>query len=641
MQTRFNKQILISLISLSLGACDTTSNLSKDQVKSIKELPRANKAIEASARIAAEKAHYDKINDYLNQAQQAWETEDLDKLESIYKSLAAYDEGNLRAQEGLRVVGLARNHLVLLADANAHLGKTDADDEIAKAKLHEILLERPDHPLAKPLFEVLLKKQETSAQEKSQKKLVYKTPVTMQFRDVSLKMIFEALSKTTHINFILDKDVPSDQKATIYVESMAFNDALDLLLQTNQLEKKVLGEKSAIIYVNDVLHQRDYKDLTVRNFTLDFADAKQVSATLRSMLNIKQIEIDARLNGLMIKDSPEVLALAEKVIYSLDLPEPEVMLEMEVLEVRRSRLQDLGVKVPTSLNVPIPTGGLTLDTLKNAALNNYTVGGAPGFNFSANDSDVNLLANPRIRVKNKDIAKIHVGEKVPVFTANVSTQGVATTTVQYIDAGLKLEAEPNISASGDITIKINLNVNSIGDAVSNGQGIGQSSAFRVGTRNASTQLRLHDGETQILAGLIDDQDRKNVDKIPGIGSLPILGKLFSKQKDDKSKTEIILSITPHIIRDRKTANANQTEYWIGSESRTGKRTSTPNFGAGGVPFFIPKPPQAAAPSNEESKPQNLNIPLPPGFSLGTGLGGAGLGGSGAGADAPAKKPDSQ
>lgn len=624
MQTRFNRHLFISLISLSLAACDTTNSLSKDEVKSVKELPRANKATEASARIATVKAHEAKVNVYLSQAEQAWQTEDLDKLETIYKELAAYDEGNLRAEEGLRNVGLARHHLVLLADAQKHIGVSDADDEIVKATLHEILLERPDHPVAKPLYETLVKKQETAAQEKSHKKLVYKNPVTMQFRDVSLKMIFEALSKTTHINFILDKDVPSDQKATIYVESMVFNDALDLLLQTNQLEKKVLSENSAIIYVNDVLHQRDYKDLSVRNFTLDFADAKQVSSTLRSMLNLKQVEVDTRLNGLMIKDSPEVLSLAEKIINSLDIPDPEVMLEMEVLEVKRSKLQDLGVKVPTSIDVPFPTGGITFSQLNNtpAVLNSQL-----GLSFSANNSDVNLLANPRIRIKNKDVAKIHIGERVPVFTANISSTGVSSQTIQYIDAGLKLEAEPNISASGDVTIKINLNVGSIGDAITNGQ----STAFRVGTRSASTQLRLHDGETQILAGLIDDQDRKNVDKIPGIGSLPLLGKLFSKQKDDKSKTEIVLSITPHIIRERKTNNASQTEYWIGSESQTGKRSVTPNFGAGGVPFFVPKPAPAAAPSNQDSKPQSLNVPIPPGFSLGNGLGG----------DAPAKKPDEQ
>ena len=204
----------------------------------------------------------------------------------------------------------------------------------------------------------------------------------------------------------------------------------------------------------------------------------------------------------------------------------------------------------------MPAGGiLTVRDLKVSG-NSLVVNGVPGLVFNATDGDVNLLANPRVRVKNRETARIHIGEKVPVFTANVASTGVASQTVQYIDAGLKLEVEPTISSSDDVTIKINLNVGSIGDQVVASTGSSQSVAFRVGTRLASTQLRLHDGETQILAGLIDDQDRKTINKIPGIGDIPLLGKLFSNQSDNKSKTEIILSITPHIIRPRKNYEAH-------------------------------------------------------------------------------------
>lgn len=613
-------RILVTSLCMSIVACDTLNHIVKSDAKGIKDVPRATTAIEVPERIAAIDHHEKQIQEYMRQVHEAWATEDLAKLETIYNSLASYDAGNERAEEGLRMVGMARNHLLLLADAKKHIGLTEADDEIAKEKLHAILLERPNHPEAKPLYDNLLKKQEAKQQEKSHKKLAYKNPISLQFRDVNLKKLFEALAKITNINFILDKDVPSDQMATIYVQSMAFNDVLDLLLQTNQLEKKVLSENSAIIYVNDPLRQREYKDLTVRSFTLDYADAKQMSATLRSMLNIKQIEVDPRLNTLMIKDSVEVLALAEKLILSQDLPDPEVMLEMEVLEINRTKLQDLGVNIPTSLTVLASDSGkgLTLDDLKSISSTKLLVGGTLGATFNASNADVNLLANPRIRVKNKEVAKIHIGEKVPVFTSNISSTGVSSQTVQYIDAGLKLEVEPNISASGDVTIKINLNVSSIGALVTNGKDASQGSAFRVGTRTTTTQLRLHDGETQILAGLIDDQDRNNIDKAPGLGDIPLLGRLFSKKRYDKSKTEIVLSVTPHIVRERKTNNANQTEYWIGSEARTGMSSPTPNF-MGGAPFFIPKPAAAPVPVSKEDKPQSLNVPLPPGFSLGGGL----------------------
>jgi general secretion pathway protein D len=605
------KRLLICLLLFCICGC-IPANLRKHD-NSSKELVSASKATEVPARIAALDDHDKKIEDFLRQAQAAWDTEDLGQLDSIYKALGQYDMGNYRAEEGLRMVSMAKNHVKLMDDAKKLA--IDGNDALAIERLHEILLERPEHPLARPMYEALRKKQEVLAREKTRKKLSYKNPISMEFRDVSIKGIFEALSKTTNINFILDKDISSEQKATIFVKNVSFSDALDLLLQTNQLEKKVLSETSVIIYPNDPNRQREYKDLTVRSFSLNYADPKQISTTLRSMLGVKQMEVDTRLSTITIKDSLEMLALVEKLIVSQDIPDPEVMLELEVLEVKRSNLQNLGVDLPSSITLSGSKDGMTLRDLTSVNRDNLKIGGGVGLTFEASSGDVDLLANPKIRVRNKDTAKIHIGEKVPVFTSNASSNGVISQTVQYIDAGLKLEVEPTISSSGDVSIKLNLNVASIGEPVTSGG----SSAFRVGTRSTSTQLRLHDGETQILAGLIDDQDRKNISKVPGIGDFPLLGRLFSRQKDDKSKTEIVLSITPRIVREFKSKPANQTEYWIGSEGATGRHAPSPNFSAG-VPFFIPKPAPAAVKTEaKEDKPQSLNVPLPPGLSLGGGL----------------------
>ena len=601
------RQLLSCFLLCCLGGCDTLSAISKPD-KASKGQSLATKATEAPDRIAAIGDHNKKVEEFLRQAQTAWGSEDLDQLESIYKALEKFDMGNYRAEDGFRMVAMARNHVKLMASAQKLVA--DGSDALAVEKLHEILLERPDHPQALPMYEALLKKLEVIAFEKKRKKLSYKNPISMEFRDVSIKGIFEALSKTTNINFILDKDIRSEQKATIFVKNVSFSDALDLLLQTNQLEKKVLSETSVIIYPNDPMRQREYKDLTVRSFSLNYADPKQISTTLRSMLGVKQMEVDSRLSTITIKDSPEMLALVEKLITSQDLPDPEVMLELEVLEVKRSNLQNLGVDLPSSVTLAGSKDGLTVRDLTSINRDNLKVGGVVGLTFEASSGDVNLLANPKIRVRNKDTAKIHIGEKVPVFTSNASANGVISQTVQYIDAGLKLEVEPTISSSGDVSIKLNLNVASIGEPVSSGG----SSAFRVGTRSTSTQLRLHDGETQILAGLIDDQDRKNISKVPGIGDFPLLGRLFSRQKDDKSKTEIVLSITPRIVRELKTKPANQSEYWIGPEGATGRQAPSPDFSKGN-PFFIPKPVSVKTESKDD-KPQGLNIPLPPGFSLG-------------------------
>ena len=614
------KQMSLLMLSLLLVACQTPAPKLASDPHLDNRLQNPAHAEQAPDKIANVSERDKTIYTFLANIDLAWQREDYAEAARLYNDLLAYDPNNIRAVEGLKQLETAQKHDALVAEAEALMTNVEVDDdELVLVKLRLVLLESPQHKKALPLYNQLLAKQAAQQRTKQAKKLVFNQPISMEFRDINLKMIFESLSKTTKINFILDKDIPSDSKATIFVKAISLNDALDLLLQTNGLEKKVLSENSVIIYVNDILHQRDYKDLSVRSFALDYADAKQMSTVLRTMLNMRSIEIDTRLNTLLIKDAPEVLALAEKIIYAQDKPDPEVMLELQVLEVKKSYLQNLGVQPPTGISVPVPTSGvLTIRDLKVSG-NSLVVNGIPGLIFNSTDGDVNLLANPRIRVKNKETAKIHIGEKVPVFTASVAANGVASQTVQYIDAGLKLEVEPTISSTDDVSIKINLNVGSIGDKVVATSGSSQSIAFRVGTRFTSTQLRLHDGETQILAGLIDDQDRKTINGIPGISKIPLLGRLFSNQTDDKVKTEIILSITPHIIRQRTPQQAHEADIWTGSEGQAGRGAPAPGSASGLVPFTVPKPPPAPATQNKEEPQKNINLPLPSGFSLGGGL----------------------
>lgn len=616
---------LVLQIGLSLNACQTFNAPLKANKNNAAELENPTQAVQVPEKIEHIRAREARIYELLQDAELAFSQSNFDEAARIYEMVLTEDPNNLKAKEELNVIIAAKRHEGWLAEAENLMNEADENNRAEKidaalAKLHLVLLENSQHPQALSMNRQLLTEQVRLIQAKSVKKLAFNQPVTMEFRDVNIKTIFESLSKTTKINFILDKDVPSDLKATIFVKSVVFQDALDLLLQTNQLEKKVLSDNSAIIYVNDPLRQREYKELSVRSYPLDYADAKQLSSILKTMLNIRSMEIDTRSNTLLIKDSPEILTLAEKIIYAQDKPDPEVMLEMQVMEIKRSYLQELGVDTPTGLTVPVPsTNVLTVKDLRNVTGNSLVVNGVPGLIFNTTNGDVNLLANPRIRVKNKEVAKIHIGEKVPVFTSNVASTGVTSQTVQYIDAGLKLEVEPTVSSSEDVSIKVNLNVNSIGDKVVASTGGNESVAFRVGTRSTSTQLRLHDGETQILAGLIDDQDRRNMSGLPGLSKLPLLGRLFSNQTDDKVKTEIVLSVTPHIIRPREMPHSHESEIWVGSEGRAGKRNTTPRFEKGASPFMVPKPPPSTQEKSKSDVPTNINIPLPAGFSLGTGL----------------------
>jgi general secretion pathway protein D len=191
-------------------------------------------------------------------------------------------------------------------------------------------------------------------------------------------------------------------------------------------------------------------------------------------------------------------------------------------------------------------------------------------------SNTSTLASPRIRARNKEKAKILIGSRVPVITSSTAllTSGTASSSsVQYLDVGLTLEVQPTVYLDGDVSIKVGFEVSTITDT----KQIAGTLAYTIGTRNANTLLRLKDGETQILAGLIQDSDTRSASGIPGLSQIPVVGRLFGANNTDREKSEIVLSITPHIIRTQARAATDSTEFWYGTETRS---RSTP-FGGGG------------------------------------------------------------
>jgi len=307
---------------------------------------------------------------------------------------------------------------------------------------------------------------------------------------------------------------------------------------------------------------------------------------IKTLVKTRDVFIDEKLNLLVMKDSPDAIRLAEKLIATQDRAEPEVMLEVEVLEVSRNRLLDLGIQYPntfTALNIAnqttqSTTGGVvvsstsqaqnlvTVNTLRNLTGNNITVTPNLQLNLRKEDGDAQILANPRIRVKNREKAKIHIGDKVPVITTTSTANVGVSESVTFLDVGLKLDVEPQVYLDEEVGIKVSLEVSNIVREIRSQTG---TLTYQVGTRNAATVLRLKDGETQVLAGLINDEDRQSASKIPLLGELPLIGRLFSTHRDQTVKTEIILLITPHIVRNITRLEAQQGEFSSGTESAIG------------------------------------------------------------------------
>jgi general secretion pathway protein D len=488
-----------------------------------------------------------------------------------YQTVLDFDRTNARAQAGMDALSQASAAAKDASDAREAFNRGDIEraNELAGRALNIA----PNEPTARAV------RKEISALQVQEMLLVpglgamYKKPINLEFRDASIKMVFDALARTTGINFIFDRDVRGDQRTTVFLKQTTLDDAIDVILSTSQLEKKVLNASSVLIYPNTPAKAREYQDLIVRAFYMANVEAKQAANMLKTVLKLKDVYVDDRSNMLVLRESPETVGIAERLIALQDTEEPEVMLEVEVLEIDRTRLLNLGVEFPTALTVaPLggntSSGGSTGSTLKLSelkGLNSERIGitlPSATLNLQKLDGDANLLANPRIRVRDREKAKILIGDKVPVVTTTSSGTFV-TENIQYLDVGLKLEVEPDIHLHDEIGIKVALEVSSLVSSVKTNNG---SEAYQIGTRNFNSSLRLRDGETQILAGLISDEDRATANRVPLLGDLPLLGRLFSSQNTNRKKTEIVLSITPRLVRNKQRSDLAAESFWSGTEA---------------------------------------------------------------------------
>jgi general secretion pathway protein D len=513
----------------------------------------------------------------------------LDAAGQSYLRVLAIDPAHDRARRGLEGLEGDARHSATVAAARKDFERKDYD--AAEAKVRGVLSENPGFTAAQDLAtEITAARGPTTVAPRLKTKDNRK--VTLQFRDAPTKMVFEVLSRETGINFILDKDVKSDGKTTIFVQEVPVEEAIDLVLDQNSLTRQILAANMVLIYPNNATKQKEYQEEIVRTFYITNAEPKDVEGMLKTVLGAKTLFVDERANVVVMRDTPDAVRMAEKLVASLDVAEPEVMLEVEVLEISRSRLQDLGIAYPTTATLS-PTslaaaaagssGGLVLSDL--AHQNSHTVTVTPlsvTLNAMKQNGLTNTLASPRIRARNKEKAKILIGSRVPVITNSVtptaSGAAVVTGNVQYIDVGLTLEVQPTVHLDSDVAIKINMEVSSIIKEVTTSSG---TVAYQIGTRSANTLLRLKDGETQILAGLIQDSDTHTANSIPGLGDIPILGRLFGTHHTDLEKDEIVLSITPRIVRMQPRPSNDNTEFWFGTESRTRSVPYTSSDAGGG------------------------------------------------------------
>jgi general secretion pathway protein D len=637
------KFLLCTLLAtglLTLAAC--TTNPAIQQAREHLDAGRRDTALDVldKARLAnpanlAYRSEYFRqrelaTSQWLNQADTLRATGQFDAAAALYQRVQKYDTQNARAQSGLTEIDAERRSRDVIVNAEKLIRENKFNE--ARDALRPILNENPNHRDARRLQREIDDKTLKPAIATPQIKTTSPKPITIELREVTLRSVFDVIGQSTGLSFIFDKDIRADTRTSIAVRNATPDELINLVLASNQLAQKLVNETTMLVYPNTPQKQREYQELVIRTFYLANADVKQTANMIRTLVKTRDIFIDEKLNMLVIKDTPNAIRMAEKLVAAQDLSDPEVMLEVEVLEIASSRVQDLGVKFPDSVAVGIAGGGTTTTNPITGATT--TTGGTPGalslqewsqnpisrlvrlvvpnplflLSLHQDDGTTNVLANPRIRVKNKEKAKVHIGDRVPVITTTATTGGFVGESVSYLDVGLKLEVEPLIHIGDEISMKVGLEVSNIVREI-----VGSttnSRSYQVGTRNATTVLRLKDGETQILAGLINDEDRRTANRVPGIGSLPLLGRLFSATHESRVKTEIVLLITPRLLRTLDRPDNRVIEFSAGTEASTGTAPGATGFGpVPGAP--LQPPPQPA--QKPEAKPA-ATLPLVPGIA---------------------------
>lgn len=515
--------------------------------------------------------------DFLSEADALRADGKLSEARTAYERALRLDATNARALDGLLALQQDARHEKILLEGERHLeqGKLDA----AQERVNLVLESNPKNKRALKLKADVLdaRTEKQIAQDKARAaRTILDALVTLQFRDATLRVAFESLSKSTGLNILLDKDVKPEAKVTLFVRDVTVLDAIDLILLQNQLDKRVINGNTLLVYPANAAKQAEYEDLSIRSFRVTNTDIKYLSTMLKTMLKLKEVAADEKSGMLVVRDTPERLRLTERLIAAHDVPDPEIMLEVQVLEVSETRNSNIGIKPPGSFTVTTPgttAAPLTLGQLRDLRSGDLLASSLSAtLNLKLEDGEVKTLASPRIRARNKEKAKIMIGDRVPTVTNTVTPVStgtpVVTGNVSYQDVGLKLEFESQVYGNSEVGIKLTLEVSNIAQVFTDANG---SRSYQIGTRNAATNLRLKDGETQVLGGLISDQERNTASLIPGLGHLPIIGRLFGNNDSGDTRSEILLAITPRIIRDIPTTTADARQIYSGTANMVRER----------------------------------------------------------------------
>ena len=473
----------------------------------------------------------------LRKAENALQQNNLKSASSLYTEIVDMFPLLPIGLEGLKKTKKLKRHEKWLSVAKRRLQENNYAE--AREIARNILLETPQY---KEALKFLLDLEQRENMEQLNQEPIKPAPiffesVDLNFRHVSIDTLLDALTSSLDVNFVVDRSISSkDMEVAIFVKDTPLMEALKLLADANDFRIKLMNEKTLLLFKNTPTSK--HNKLSLRSFRLIHSDTNETAAMLAGLLDIKDIYVDEKLKLLVASASPEKIALANRLIAIKDIPDPMVLLELEVLEISRTDKETTGFQHPKNFNINVAGNsgdGITLERLRSLGKKQFILSPVPSLGIDLNDSisTTKLLANPRMRILNGETGSINIGDKLPLVNT-VNNNGVTTQNVTFVNVGIILSFTPTILPNGEIILDINLEVSSVNDTINTGTNV----SYQIGTRSFKTKVRVRDGETQVFGGLLRDEDR-NVRK-----GLPFL---LTNKDTQHNQTEIVLSVTPRLF----------------------------------------------------------------------------------------------
>jgi len=435
-------------------------------------------------------------------------------------------------------------------------------------------------------------------------------PAALTFRDASSRDIYTALARFANVNIVFDPQF-RDQPVTIDLRNATFEEALASLSMATRNFYRVTAQRTVTIIPDTPAKRTEYEEEIVRTFYLSNADVKETLDLLRIVIDNRRLAPITATNALSIKDTPERVAAAGRLIAAIDKARPEVIIDVELLEIDRTRLREYGLQIASpgspGINgaVDVNRDDLTLRDVRSLSQSGVFLTNLPAlfYRLLKSDSNTRTLANPQLRTSEGMTASARFGERVPVPVttfAPIATGGVAQqpiTSFNYENIGVNIDITPRTHHDDEVSLALKIMVSSI-----SGTGFGGLPTF--GNRDISTVIRLRDGETNLLAGLIRDDERNVAAGIPGLSDLPVVGRMFAHNRRETQETDIVLTLTPRIVRVLQLSEEDLRPFRVGRGTTGGGIIDLPIEIPGAQPPVVPPgtpppsppPPPPAAPS---------------------------------------------